>query len=36
MLYDKLIVQSGIHKSKKIPTYIEQISGDTSEQMRND
>ena len=31
MLYDNLIVQSGLHKSKKIPTNIEQ----TSEQMKN-
>jgi hypothetical protein len=30
MLYDNLIVQSGLHKSKKIPTNIEQ----TSEQMK--
>ena len=32
MLYDNLIVQSGLHKSKKIPTNIEQ----TSEQMKID
>ena len=31
MLYDNLIVQSGLHKSKKIPTNIEQ----TSEQMKH-
>ena len=31
MLYDNLIVQSGLHKLKKIPTNIEQ----TSEQMKN-
>jgi hypothetical protein len=31
MLYDNLIVQSGLHKSRKIPTNIEQ----TSEQMKN-
>jgi hypothetical protein len=31
ILYDNLIVQSGLHKSKKIPTNIEQ----TSEQMKN-
>jgi hypothetical protein len=31
MLYDNLIVQSGLHKSKKFPTNIEQ----TSEQMKN-
>jgi hypothetical protein len=31
MLYDNLIVQSGLHKSKMIPTNIEQ----TSEQMKN-
>jgi len=31
MIYDNLIVQSGLHKSNKIPTTIEQ----TSEQMKN-
>ena len=31
MLYDNLIVQSGLHKLKKVPTNIEQ----TSEQMKN-
>ena len=31
MIYDNLIVQSGLHKLKKIPTNIEQ----TSEQMKN-
>ena len=31
MLYDNLIIQSGLHKLKKIPTNIEQ----TSEQMKN-
>jgi hypothetical protein len=31
MIYDNLIVQSGLHKSNKIPTTIEQ----TSEQMKH-
>ena len=31
MIYDNLIVQSGLHKSNQIPTTIEQ----TSEQMKN-
>jgi hypothetical protein len=31
MLYDNLIVQSGIHKSKQIPTTIE----DTAQEMKN-
>ena len=31
MIYDNLIVQSGLHKLRKVPTNIEQ----TSEQMKN-
>ena len=31
MIYDNLVVQSGLHKSNQIPTTIEQ----TSEQMKN-